>query len=127
MPLPLYCSLGRGAPEVGLRIYSYRSSLRIRFVLVSAFLPRVNYDVEQVIAPYLIVLRVADQSALTSKAVASGNVGSMHFRTQGESTTGNIETIPGVSPVDSEDAFGKARGEFGVGVQTPIDFHSDKV
>lgn len=50
----------------------------------------------QVIAPFLITLRVANQSALTSKTIVSENVGSMQFRTQGESTTDNTESIPDV-------------------------------
>jgi len=50
----------------------------------------------QVIAPFLITLRVANQSALTSKTIVSGHIGSMRFKSQGESTGGNIETIPDV-------------------------------
>jgi hypothetical protein len=133
MPSAPYCSLGRGVPEAGLLIFSYRSSPRIRFVLVLIFLMRQNleiklpnHDVKQVIAPYLIVLRVANQSALTSKAVASGNIGSMHFKSRGESTTGGIETIPDVYPTDSE-SDGKTPTDLRVGVETAIDFHCDKV
>lgn len=44
----------------------------------------------QVVAPFLITLRVANRRALTSEMIASGNVGSMHFRSQGRSTTGEI-------------------------------------
>jgi len=50
----------------------------------------------QVIAPFLITLRVANQSALTSKTIVSGNIGSIRFVSQGESTGGNIETIPDI-------------------------------
>ena len=38
--------------------------------------------VTQVIAPYLVILRVANRRALTSESI-SGAVGSMHFRNQG--------------------------------------------
>ena len=55
-----------------------------------------NRCVYQVIAPFLITLRVANQSALTSKTIVSGNTGSMHFISRGESTGGNIETVPDV-------------------------------
>jgi hypothetical protein len=41
---------------------------------------------------FLIVLRVANQSALTSEAVASGNVGSIHFRSGGDSTGGPVSS-----------------------------------
>ena len=43
----------------------------------------------QVIASYLVILRVANRRAFTSDTVASKNGGSMHFRTQEESLDGN--------------------------------------
>ena len=50
----------------------------------------------QVIAPFLITLRVANQSALTGATITSGNGGSTQFSAQWGSTTGNIETIPDI-------------------------------
>lgn len=50
----------------------------------------------QVISPFLITLRVANQTALTSATIASGNSGSTQFSAQWGSTTGNIETIPDI-------------------------------
>jgi hypothetical protein len=79
---------------------------------------------KQVIAPFLIILRVADQSALTSKTIVSGNMGSLHFRTQGGSE-GGTETIPDVYP--SESLQGKPPGEFHSGVESAIEFHQEKV
>ena len=52
---------------------------------------------KQVIAPFLITLRVANQSALTSKAVVPQSVGTIQFRTPGESATGNIESTPEIA------------------------------
>jgi len=45
----------------------------------------------EVIAPFLITLRVAERRALTSEMVTSGNIGSIHFTSQG-SSTGDGET-----------------------------------
>jgi hypothetical protein len=69
---------------------------------------------------------VADQSALTSKTIVSGNMGSMHFRTQGESGRGT-KTVPDVFPVISDDSHGKPPGELGVEVESTINFHHEKV
>lgn len=52
-----------------------------------------NHGDRQVIAPFLIILRVSNRSALTSDTIISGNVGSMQFEGEGESTSGN-GTLP---------------------------------
>ena len=84
-----------------------------------------NHHVEQVIAPLLIVLRVANRRALTSEAIVSGNIGSIRFRSQGESAddsgtvayeypTGSVGTDggnPSGLPDGSEDTIGKAIDE----------------
>lgn len=57
----------------------------------------------QVIALFLITLRVANKSALTSKSIVSGNISSLHFDAQGESTTGD-ETVTDMPPADPGDA-----------------------
>lgn len=44
---------------------------------------------EQVIAPFLIILRVANRTAWTSKSIPPGNIGSIHFKSRGESTVGH--------------------------------------
>ena len=45
-----------------------------------------NYVDKQVIAPFLIVLRVANQRALTSETILSGTNGTLQFQNGGEST-----------------------------------------
>lgn len=47
----------------------------------------------QVIAPLLIILRVAQRRALTSKSIGSGGEASMRFRSQGESSHGGGTTV----------------------------------
>ena len=47
-----------------------------------------NYDDEQCIASFLIVLLVANWTALTSKRIVSGKVDSVLFKSYGESTGG---------------------------------------
>ena len=48
-----------------------------------------NDDDKYCISSFLIVLRVANRTALTSEAVASGNmIDSIRFESQGESTGG---------------------------------------
>lgn len=59
----------------------------------------------QVIAPFMIILRVANRSALTSDAVTTGNVGSLRFESEGDSTG------------DSTDSNGETSERFGVGPQ----------
>ena len=75
---------------------------------------------EQVIAPFLIILRVANRTAVTSEAVASGNICSIRFRSQGELTEG-IVTLPGGGPVGSVSADGDNSGESGSGIETTIE------
>lgn len=85
-----------------------------------------DYNDEQVIAPFLIIIRVANRSALTSDTVVSRGVGSIRFRKQGKSTIGG-ETIPDRHPVDSLDAYGETPGEIGVGTETTIDLRYDRI
>ena len=54
----------------------------------------------QVIAPFLIILRVANGGALTSNAVTSGNLGSLRFDSGGGST-GETSDQFGVGSQDS--------------------------
>ena len=67
-----------------------------------------NHGYTQVIAPYLIILRVAKRRALTSESI-SGSVGSIHFRSQG-STDGDGSFLGGESG-NSMEADGEAPGE----------------
>jgi hypothetical protein len=78
---------------------------------------------EQVIAPFLIVIRVADRRALVGNTTLSGNSSSTH---QGKLVCGS-RTLAGVYPMDSVDTHGKASGGLHVGVETTIDLHQDSV
>jgi hypothetical protein len=60
---------------------------------------------EQVIAPFLIILRVAKQRALTSDTIASGNIGSIRFESHEGSASG-VETVPDDIPTGSMDSDG---------------------
>ena len=74
----------------------------------------------QVIAPFLIILRVANRRALTSEAVASGNVGSIRFKGPGESMDDD-GTLSDGRPMSSTDLDGETTGELAVGVQSAIE------
>lgn len=63
--------------------------------LFSAILAQV-----QVIAPFLVVLRVANQTSFTNDAVVPGNVGSLHFRSE-ETSTGYDGTFTDGNPTSS--------------------------
>lgn len=57
--------------------------------------------IKQVIAPFLVTLRVANRRALTSTSIASGEVGSMRFGGQGESTADDCTISCGNDPTSS--------------------------
>ena len=76
-----------------------------------------NRSDEQVIAPFLIVLRVANRTAITSKAIVSGNIGSMRFESQGNESTDGGVTVPDGDPVGSVKADGENTGELGVVIE----------
>jgi len=80
----------------------------------------------QVIAPLLIIQRVANQNALTSNTITSGNTGSFNMRSRGKST-GSNGTLPSGYRMSSVDKYGNNSGELGVGVETTIDLRRDKV
>ena len=74
----------------------------------------------KVIAPLLIVLRVAKQRALTGDSIVSGNVGTMNFRNQGESSTGDDEIFAGEDPVPLMGVNGEISDDRGVGASTIV-------
>ena len=78
-----------------------------------------NLDEEQVIAPLLIILRVANRGALTKDTTASGNLGSLHFGSEGRSTAGTGTLTEGV-PVSSTGTYVETRDEFGAGTETTV-------
>ena len=77
---------------------------------------------EQVIAPFLIVIRVADRRALTGTTTTSGNTSSTH---QGKSTNGSRSLPSCVYPMNSVDSHVKPADRLHVGVETTIDLHCD--
>lgn len=80
----------------------------------------------QVIAPLLIIQRVASKSALTSDTITTGHVSSFRFRSQRESTGGS-DTPHGRYHTSSVDRYGKNPGELGVEVEATIDLRQSEV
>ena len=70
--------------------------------------PGLLFDCTQVVAPYLIILRVAKRRALTSESI-SGTTGLIHFMSQG-STDGD-GSLPGEGTSDAMEVNGEAPGE----------------
>ena len=67
-----------------------------------------NDGCAQVIAPYLIILRVAKRRAITSETI-SGTTESIHFRSQG--STDDSGSLPDGDPVNATEVSGEAAGE----------------
>ena len=67
-----------------------------------------NFDCTQVIAPYLIILRVAKRRAMTSESI-SGITESIRFRSQG--STDDDGSLPDGNPANWTDVYGGAAGE----------------
>lgn len=84
-----------------------------------------NRGVEQVIAPFLIILRVANQSALASNTTL-GSISSVRARSKGRRGSGS-GTIYGGYPMSSMESQGRTTDEFSVAVETTINVHHDKV
>jgi len=78
----------------------------------------------QVIAPFLIIRRVAGRRALTSEAIVSRDPGSIRFRSQGDSTDSNGTLADGNPTRSPTDAYGKTVRDLGAGVGiTPANSH----
>ena len=77
-----------------------------------------NHDDKQVIATFLIILRVANRSPLTSQTITGSN-NSIHFRRQGN-LTGRNELLSDTYPMSPMGTNGKTTGEIGVGVGATI-------
>ena len=85
-------------------------------------MPCSNHGGIQVIAPSLIVLRVAKQRALTRHSTVSGGIGTIRFKSQVESTTTDGDGIPpSGDTLASMGADIDAPGERGVEVETVVD------
>jgi len=77
---------------------------------------------EQVIAPLLIIRRIANKSALTSDTINPGSIGSFKARTR-EELTGSSVDISGGDPGSFVGEREMDSGE--LGVETVIDLHRD--
>ena len=77
------------------------------------------------IAPLLIILRVANKTALTSDAVVAGRVSTFKARSRGESADGG-GTLSGDS-TSSVDEGGTNSWELRVLIDTGIESHPDGV
>ena len=80
----------------------------------------------QVIAPLLIVRRVANKSAFTSDSVASERISEFKARSQGRST-GRSDALPGGDSTSSVDECGTSSGEHRIEVETSVDIHQDTI
>jgi hypothetical protein len=106
--------LDHGVPAVLWQIYFFQWSPRFRFVLFltsSIFTAILSHRyAEQVIAPLLIIQRVANQRTLTSGTIVSGTVDPIRFKSERDSANDNA----------------KPPSELGVGVETAVElYHSD--
>ena len=71
----------------------------------------------QVIASLLIIQRVANKSALTSKTIVSGHLSTFKARSHG-GTSCTSGPLPGGGPASWEDKRGVSSSELGVGVES---------
>ena len=80
--------------------------------------------IAQVIAPLLIIKRVANRRALTSNTTVTGDTSLFHARSWWEST-GDRDIPPGHDgdPIGSADNYEKNSDE--LGVEATIGFHRD--
>ena len=75
------------------------------------------------IAPLLIIKRVANRSALTGSIAVTGDTGPLEFGSGGGSTGG--EPFTGGNSMSSTGSCRKNSVELGVGVGATIDLHLD--
>ena len=77
------------------------------------------------IAPLLIIKRVANRSALTSDVITTGHIISIDVGSRWEPAGGG-RALPAVYPMSSADDYGKDIREPGVHeVESTIEFHLD--
>lgn len=74
----------------------------------------------QVIAPFLIILRVADRRALAGNTIVSGTAGTLQFKSQGESTDDN-ETLPEGYNTSSTEPGDEVVGKPGIGAENTVE------
>ena len=76
------------------------------------------------IAPLLVILRVANKSALASKTIASGQLSSFKAGTRGELTDGGTALLD-EEPSSSADQSGVGSRRLGTEVETMADSYRD--
>ena len=84
-----------------------------------------NHGIEQVIAPFLILLRVVNRRALTSDIIIPGGISSTSL-SQGESIGGSGLTPDGKG-ANLVGTRGKTSDELAVAVETTFDVYRDGV
>lgn len=67
------------------------------------------------IGPFLIILRVANQTALTSDIIATGMVSSICFKSR-EELVNDHRTLPDEDPASSIEIYEEIPSELGAGV-----------
>ena len=81
---------------------------------------------KQVIAPFLIILRVANQRSLTGDSIVPRNISSLHFGSKWKSS-GRHDTLPSGYSMDSTDVDEKTPGVLGIGTESSVDPRQDVV
>ena len=93
--------------------------VRVVFTIPDAALVLLsNYGCTQVIAPYLIILRVAKRRAMTSESI-SGASESIHFRSQ--ASTDGDGSLPDGDPSNATEVNGEAPGDPNTGDEDAIE------
>jgi hypothetical protein len=117
----------------GARVYvEYTFLLLLANVQVCAavyreFWPSLSDRGWQVIAPFLIIIRVANRRAFADSNAISGTTGSLMVRKPRESMSSGA-TLPDGRMVNSmHGSDGKALGEPAAGAVATVDFHCDEV
>ena len=75
----------------------------------------------QVIAPLLVIRRVANRSALTSSAVTSGRNSEFRARSRRDSTDGSSATLPSGGTTSSVDEYEMNSGGVGAGAEISVE------
>jgi hypothetical protein len=79
-------------------------------------------DCKQVIATFLIIIRVANRSTSPNITIISGDISSIHFGSQGGLTSGD-GVPPDGCPATFMGGCGKIPAEAGIVVETTVDLH----
>ena len=100
-----------------------RASLLPRYLKAGGLMRR---RIGQVIAPLLIIQRVANKRESMGNTITSRHLSSFEVRSRGMSTGGNF-ILPGMDPISSLDERGVDFGKLGDRDETTTDFYLDKI